>query len=141
MVRRRLFAAASLATLIGLALRGSSRADAPPLPVEQPPIEDPAIEAAPVPDAPPPAYVERFFPFLDDEDPSASISVGDTSHGFLINARQLVENDTVGILARQRERDLAWGTDEIVAMIDHAGRTLHEKTGTRLWIGDIGRRG
>jgi penicillin-insensitive murein endopeptidase len=89
----------------------------------------------------PPAFVEPSFPFLDDEDPRASVSVGDTSHGFLVNAAELVEDPTVGILPRQKARDLAWGTKQIVGLVKHVAAELHDKTGRRLWIGDIAKRG
>ena len=101
--------------------------------------EDPPRSILFEPEAP--AFVEPPFPFLDDEDPHASVSVGDTSHGFLVNAAELVEDETVGILPRQKARDLAWGTKQIVALVRHAAADLHEKTGRRLWIGDIAKRG
>src|SRR6185295_2066931 len=37
-------------------------------------------------------FHEPYFPFLDDEDPTASVSVGDTSHGYVVNAKLLVES-------------------------------------------------
>jgi penicillin-insensitive murein endopeptidase len=107
-------------------------------------VTAPAAEAAPSVSEPPRAEkkedVGRYFPFLPDEDPDASISIGDTSHGYLVGSAELVENDAVGILPVQKERGLRYGTRAIVEMIQSAGRALHAETKTRLWIGNIGKR-
>ena len=54
------------------------------------PRADLVDEAPPARPEPAPSFREPFFPFLDDEDTSASVSVGDTSHGWIVNAKQLV---------------------------------------------------
>lgn len=90
---------------------------------------------------PPPATDEgRYFPFLPGEDTSASISVGDTSHGYLIGGAALTENDAVGILPMQRERDLRYGARAVIEMIQSAGQALYKETKTRLWVGNIGKK-
>jgi murein endopeptidase len=160
MVRRRLLWAVSLLALAGLGVRAASgRADAPhqldgaqtnfggaPASPWGPFADDVGEDAEPPHagiedrDVARPAP-ERAFPFLDDEDRTASVSVGDTSYGWIANANKLVENDAVAILPRQRERDLAWGSEELVAMVQAAGASLLAATKTRLWVGNIGRRG
>ncbi len=102
----------------------------------------PAHEAAIAPVVEPPAAEDdgRYFPFLPGEDPSASISVGDTSHGYLVGGAQLVENDAVGILPEQRKRNLSYGTRALIEMVQLAGQALYKETKTRLWVGNIGKR-
>jgi penicillin-insensitive murein endopeptidase len=87
------------------------------------------------------SFQEPFFPFLDDEDPKRSVSVGDTSFGYLVNARELVESERLAILPRQRARGLAWGSSELVDLLQEAAAALHAATGTKLWVGNVGRRG
>ncbi len=86
-------------------------------------------------------FQEPYFPFLDDEDASASVSVGDTTHGWLVNAKRLREGEACAILPVQRERDLAYGTGALVGAIERAASELFAHTKTRLWVGNIGRRG
>lgn len=95
---------------------------------------------APVP-APPPAFAEPFFPFLDDEPSGGSVSVGTTSHGWIVNARPISESAALGILPRQRERGLDHGSQELVSLLEEAARALHGASKTRLWVGNVGRRG
>jgi penicillin-insensitive murein endopeptidase len=87
------------------------------------------------------AFVEPYFPFLDDESTEGSVSVGDTTHGYVVNAKPLTESEAVGILPKQRERDLAYGTSELIGLVEYAGAELFARTNTRLWVGNIGRRG
>jgi penicillin-insensitive murein endopeptidase len=86
-------------------------------------------------------FVERPFPFLSDEDASRSVSVGDVTSGWLVNARRLPTSVALGVLPRQAERDLAWGTEELVEVLAHAAERFHGATGRRLWVGNLGRRG
>lgn len=95
--------------------------------------------AAPPPPAP--AFVEIAYPFLDDEDPDVSVSVGGTSDGRIVNARQVVEGEHVAILEKQRARDLGYGSQELVALLDEVGARTKIIHGSPLWIGNIGRRG
>ncbi|MEZ4299365.1 MAG: penicillin-insensitive murein endopeptidase [Polyangiaceae bacterium] len=88
-----------------------------------------------------PPFSERYFPFLEDETEQGSISVGDTSYGYIVNARRVTEGEVVSILPRQRGRDLRYGTDQLIALLEDAARTFRSRTGTRFWIGNIGRRG
>ena len=80
------------------------------------------------------------FPRLDDEPEGVSWSSGDTSHGRVFHARHVTESDALGILPKQRARDLGYGTDEMVGLLERAAKAVHDATGTRTWIGDIGRR-
>jgi hypothetical protein len=84
----------------------------------------PANQAAEVWDDIPPEAEEheRYFPFLPGEDPNASISVGDTSHGYLVGGAELIENEAVGILPEQRKRELSFGTRPLIEMVQVAGQ-------------------
>jgi murein endopeptidase len=101
-----------------------------------------ATAAAAAPPAPPapPLWSERYFPFLEDESEQGSISVGDTSYGFLVGARHITEDAALGILPRQRERNLGYGSDQLIALLEDAARKVHARTRTRFWIGNIARR-
>lgn len=81
------------------------------------------------------------FPWLEGERVAGSLSIGDTSHGRLIQAAELKETPALGILPAQRARGLRHGTDELVAALEHAAEALHRATGTRLWVGHLSRRG
>ena len=87
----------------------------------------------------PPAHVLEF-PFLDDEVPDGSRSVGDTSNGYLVGAKKLEESERLAVLPKQRERGLSFGSDQLLAMLDEAGAKLHDATGTKLWLGNLARR-
>ncbi len=99
----------------------------------------PSGSAAPAP-PPAPPFVDRYFPFLDDEREQGSISVGDTSYGYLVGARHIDEGAALGILPRQRARNLGYGTDQIVQLLEDAARRFQGRTKTRFWIGNIARR-
>ncbi len=108
------------------------------------------VSAAPEPEGPlvsgvpptvPPPWVDRYFPYLADETEQGSISIGDTSYGYLVGARRVTESASLGILPRQRGRELLYGTDQLVQLLEDAGKKFHARTKTRFWIGNIGRRG
>lgn len=80
------------------------------------------------------------FPYLDGEPVGATVSIGDTTHGRLANGRELAESDALKILPRQKERDLKYGTDGLVGLLEYAGKALHDKTKTAMWVGNLGRR-
>ena len=86
------------------------------------------------------ARATSSFPFLEGEPEGASVSIGDTTHGRLANGRELSESASLRILPRQKERDLRYGTEQLVALLSHAGTALFEKTQTPLWVGNLGRR-
>lgn len=86
------------------------------------------------------ARATSSFPFLEGEPEGASVSIGDTTHGRLANGRELTESASLKILPRQKERDLRYGTEQLVALLSHAGTALFEKTQTPLWVGNLGRR-
>ncbi|MEM1034306.1 MAG: penicillin-insensitive murein endopeptidase [Myxococcota bacterium] len=102
------------------------------------PAEDPAAIAA-TPDEGPADETRRPFPFLPGEDATGSVSVGDTSHGHLVNGVRLDESDALAILPRQKKRNLRHGTAQLVAALEHASRVLYRETGTKLWVGNLGR--
>jgi hypothetical protein len=80
------------------------------------------------------------YPFLPGER-RRSVSLGDTSHGRLIGGVRLEESPALGILPQQRRRNIRYGTEELVALVDHAAHVLLEETGTRLWVGHLSREG
>jgi murein endopeptidase len=88
-----------------------------------------------------PPLREPAFPFLPGEDTTRSVSIGDTSHGALVNGVELVESEALGILPVQRERGLRYGTESLVGAIGHAAAALHAASATRLWVGNLSRRG
>jgi penicillin-insensitive murein endopeptidase len=88
----------------------------------------------------PEARTTSSFPFLEGEREDASVSIGDTTHGRVANARALTESESLGILPKQRERDLRYGTEELVGLLENAGKKLHAATGARLWVGNLGKR-
>ena len=83
----------------------------------------------------------RPFPFLADETADVSVSVGDTSNGYLVGGAVISEDDTLAILPEHKARALAHGTDEMVALIHYAAAELHRKTSTKLWLGNLSREG
>ena len=108
-------------------------------------VDGPAISGAPpvlsgAPPVPAPAFADRYFPFLADEHEQGSISVGDTSYGYLVGARRIEEGASLGILPRQRARNLNYGADQLVQLLEDAGRRFQGRTKTRFWIGNIARR-
>lgn len=80
------------------------------------------------------------FPFLPGEPAGASVSIGDTTHGRVVQSKELLESDRLKILPRQKERDLRYGTDGLIGAIGFASQRLYEKTHTPLWVGNVGRR-
>ena len=92
-------------------------------------------------DAPAAPFQEPYFPFFDDEPSDRSVSVGTSSHGFVVHARAVEESEALGVLSRQRARDLGYGTTEMVALLEHAAHSFHAAHGRRMWIGNVGRRG
>lgn len=93
-----------------------------------------------LPTAPLSEAIQLRFPYLDGESVGASVSIGDTTHGRLVNGRELVETSALKILPKQKERDLRYGTDSLVALLDHAGKALFSRTQTPVWVGNLGRR-
>lgn len=77
------------------------------------------------------------FPFLRGEDASRSVSVGDTSNGYLVNGRRIAESQALGILPEQKARGLDFGSEALAGMLEHAASTLFAATGTKLWIGNV----
>ncbi len=143
--QRRWLAAVALVLGSGLVLGGSYAGSelSSRLPITTPAsaqVSAPSAFAAPEPPlAGAPDDLGREFPWLPGEDSTASVSVGDTSHGFLVGGRELLENDAVAILPKQRDRGLRYGTEPIIEMIQAAGRALFAETKTRLWVGNIGK--
>ncbi len=94
--------------------------------IQLPPVEEPPLAPS--------------FPFLPGEPTDRAVSIGDTTHGMVINGASLRESESLKILPKQRARDLRYGTSELVALLDHAGQQLHRETKTPLWVGNLGRR-
>lgn len=83
----------------------------------------------------------RPFPFLADEDPNSTVSIGTTSDGVMVNGRWIAPSTTVDILPVQFARDLAYGTDELVAAIRSAAQHVAEKhPGAILYLGNVAQR-
>ncbi len=81
------------------------------------------------------------FPLLPGERDDHSRSLGDTSHGRLHRGRRVEESEALGVLPRQRERELRHATDELATLLESAAKKLHAQTRTRLWIGNLAREG
>jgi penicillin-insensitive murein endopeptidase len=113
----------------------------PPVAPAPGPTSDPLMPLLDLPSAEAAmARATSSFPFLEGEPEGASVSIGDTTHGRLANGRELTESASLKILPRQKERDLRYGTEQLVALLSHAGTALFEKTQTPLWVGNLGRR-
>ncbi len=80
------------------------------------------------------------FPFLPGEPTDRAVSIGDTTHGMVVNGASLRESESLKILPKQRARDLRYGTSELVELLDHAGKQLYRETKTALWVGNLGRK-
>lgn len=109
---------------------------APEAPVETEPVEIPQPAPTYVADDPEPA-----FPFLDDEANDRSRSVGNTSHGRVVHAVEVVESDALAILPKQKERNLRYGSTELIGLLDFAAKGLFDATKTKLWLGNVGKKG
>jgi penicillin-insensitive murein endopeptidase len=106
-------------------------------------LASPAAASAPAM-APGPRAVEPEpprFPLLPGEHDERSRSLGDTSHGRLHRGRRVEESVALGVLPRQRERELRHATDELATLLEEAAAKLHAETRTRLWIGNLARDG
>ncbi len=113
----------------------------PPVAPAPGPTSDPLMPLLDLPSAEAAmARATSSFPFLEGEPEGASVSIGDTTHGRLANGRELTESASLKILPRQKERDRRYGTEQLVALLSHAGTALFEKTQTPLWVGNLGRR-
>ena len=82
------------------------------------------------------------YPYMEDEDDTVSASVGTVTEGHLFNAAELVlPGSNYGILPRQLERNLRFGTTEMVALLtDAADEMAVQYPGTVLWLGNLGGR-
>jgi penicillin-insensitive murein endopeptidase len=98
----------------------------------RPPSPSPPVE-------PPQAETPGNYPYLPGEDQQGSISIGDTSHGSLVHGKRLEETSALGILPKQRARNLIYGSDQLVAMLHAAATHVHRETGRRMWIGHLSR--
>lgn len=80
------------------------------------------------------------FHFLPDEEPH-SVSFGDTSNGRIYGAREIAGHaDTWRVLPRQRARDLRYGSDELIALLeDAAGKVAAQFSPAVMLVGNVGR--
>jgi len=62
-------------------------------------------------------FPDGYFPFVDGEDPNASVSVGSTSNGYLVSGVPLKESDALAILPKQRKRSLGYASAELITPI------------------------
>lgn len=83
--------------------------------------------------------VERRFARLPDE--RGAISVGTVTEGFLVGARELAaEGEHWRSLPHFRPRNIRYGTDEMVLMIERSAAAVAERfPGALLYVGNIGR--
>jgi penicillin-insensitive murein endopeptidase len=86
---------------------------------------------------------EPYFPFLPDEDPSRSVSIGTAQDGLIVNAVPLPQpGQNYAVLPRQLRRGLIYGSQELIGALTEASDYVARVTpGSRLWIGNIGRHG
>ncbi len=126
----------------------TSRAvDAAPVdtaPADTAPADTAPADTAPADTAPaarPDKGEPRYFPFLADEPSNVSVSVGNTSYGHLVGGRGVSESEALAILPKQRKRQLQFGSSELVALLEEVAKKLHKATKTKLWLGNLARRG
>jgi penicillin-insensitive murein endopeptidase len=84
------------------------------------------------------------FPYLTDEPAGRSFSVGTVTEGYVVNAAALtLPSQHVAVLHRQRQRDLAWATQEMIALLEDSGERVarDSRDGSVLWLGNIGANG
>jgi penicillin-insensitive murein endopeptidase len=98
----------------------------------------PLLELPPLPEERPSAVAS--FPFLPGEPTDQAISIGDTTHGLVVQGRAVRESESLKILPKQRARDLRYGTTSLTALLEHAGRAVLAETKTPLWLGNLGRK-
>jgi murein endopeptidase len=84
---------------------------------------------------------EPYFPFLRAEDPKASISIGSTTYGYIVNSQQVHESESLKILPRQKKRNLGYGSNDMVRLLEATGKRLYKLRKRTFWIGNVGRRG
>ena len=89
---------------------------------------------------------DPYFPYVEGEDPTESVSVGNTSNGYLVSGVRLEEGDTLAILPKQRKRSLGYASADLITLLEHAAKALRDRTpddkdATRLWIGNLARKG
>ncbi|MFA5624803.1 MAG: penicillin-insensitive murein endopeptidase [Bradymonadales bacterium] len=76
---------------------------------------------------------------LQDEKPDLSFSVGNTSTGYLVGAKQLTQPSSLyRALPVQYERDLGYATAELIELIEDSAKTMHKLyPGTVLFLGNF----
>jgi penicillin-insensitive murein endopeptidase len=84
---------------------------------------------------------EPYFPFLAGENTKKAVSVGDAATGVLVNGHRLEETKAIGILPSHRDRNLRYGSEPIMLTLEHAAAELFRQTGTRMWVGNISKKG
>jgi murein endopeptidase len=90
----------------------------------------------------PSLWKEPYFPFFPEDDETRSISIGTVTEGFVVNANALPSSSQYfDILPRQKKRNLVYGTDEVIDLIDWTAQQHFAQTGQVLWLGNIGKRG
>lgn len=83
----------------------------------------------------------RRYPYLPDEAPGRSMSVGTVTDGHMVNGAPLpFPGRTYGVLPRQVRRNLVYGSQELIAALVDASEYVAEVyPGSVLWLGNVGR--
>ena len=81
------------------------------------------------------------YPFLADET-GASVSLGDVTSGYLVNAAELaLPSEHYGVLPIQYARGLLYSTEDLNRLLTEAAAVVAERfPGTSTWFGNFGRR-
>ena len=83
----------------------------------------------------------HYHPFLDGEDPSASVAIGTTSDGYLVNGVALAQpSRDYQVLPKQYARDLGYGSRPLIETITGAASSVARRfPGAVTFIGNVGR--
>ncbi len=127
------------------ACSSSSAPSTPPVDAEPPQESQTPPKALPF-TTPPPVQPGQFrlppvgpatpvFPYLPDDDPHRTYSVGSVTDGYLINGRRLpMPHPHLGFMPPHAQRDFHYGTDELIHLLldaadhiadTHPHRTIH----------------
>ncbi len=119
-----------------------SNAIRPALTVTIPEAPAPPKNPYPLAIVPEQPFEEPYHPFLVGDRATGSVSVGDVTNGYTVNAKTMpLPHVHYDVLPRQRKRYLTYGTEEMISLIRHAAAALYTTHGTPLWLGNIGKRG
>jgi len=87
-------------------------------------------------------YSTPTFPFLPGEDVSASVSVGNTSRGFIANALPVPPNPALHSMPKAYEREMTYGTRALIDTLQFAAEQVaSQRDGALLYLGHIAQDG